>query len=115
MLAQGVSFRHAVELLRDGMPTTSSSSAGAPKRSTVRTFLTPVQQDARTHLESTDSVPGRLKLAAESLKSMAKTFVSASSVGGRDAASPRRVTDGSAGARFSAPGLDRPCGAAFTG
>ena len=47
MRAQGVSFRHAVELLRDGMPTTTTSSgAGAPKRSTVRTLPTPVQQDA---------------------------------------------------------------------
>lgn len=48
MRAQGVSFRHAVELLRDGMPTTiaSSSSVGAPKRSTVRTLSAPVQQSA---------------------------------------------------------------------
>ncbi len=28
MRSQGVSFRHAVELLRDGMPTTSSPAAG---------------------------------------------------------------------------------------
>ncbi len=49
MRAQGVSFRHAVELLRDGMPTTASSSsagAAAPKRSTVRTLSAPVQQSA---------------------------------------------------------------------
>ncbi len=58
MRAQGVSFRHAVELLRDGMPTgpsspspsTSSSSTpaatGAPKRSTVRRLPAPVAQSA---------------------------------------------------------------------
>ena len=49
--AEGVSFRHAVELLRDGMPTTSpapGSSVGtsAPKRSTVRKLPPPVQQNA---------------------------------------------------------------------
>ena len=50
MRAQGVSFRHAVELLRDGMPTSTAagSSAGtsAPKRSTVRTLAAPVEQSA---------------------------------------------------------------------
>ena len=51
MRAEGVSFRHAVELLRDGMPTTSTaagSSVGtsAPKRSTVRKLPAPVQQSA---------------------------------------------------------------------
>jgi len=48
MRAQGVSFRHAVELLRDGMPTSApaSSGAGAPKRSTVRKLPAPVQQSA---------------------------------------------------------------------
>jgi DNA primase len=48
MRAQGVSFRHAVELLRDGMPTTSSGAVqtGAPKRSTVRTLAAPVEQSA---------------------------------------------------------------------
>lgn len=51
MRAEGVSFRHAVELLRDGMPTTSLSgtAAGAPKRSTVRKLPTPVEQDAADH------------------------------------------------------------------
>jgi len=48
MRAQGVSFRHAVELLRDGLPTSSSSPAGAaaPKRSTVRRLPAPVTQRA---------------------------------------------------------------------
>ena len=47
MRAQGVSFRHAVELLRDGMPTTSTSAGtSAPKRSTVRTLPPPVEQSA---------------------------------------------------------------------
>lgn len=47
MRAQGVSFRHAVELLRDGMPATSSpAGAGAPKRSTVRKLPAPVQASA---------------------------------------------------------------------
>ena len=51
MRAEGVSFRHAVELLRDGMPMTSTaagSSTGpsAPKRSTVRKLPAPVTQSA---------------------------------------------------------------------
>lgn len=50
MRAQGVSFRHAVELLRDGMPTSPTSSTGtavgAPKRSTVRTLPSPIERSA---------------------------------------------------------------------
>jgi DNA primase len=49
MRAQGVSFRHAAEPLRDGMPTTASSTSGtgAPKRSTVRTLPAPVTQTSK--------------------------------------------------------------------
>jgi DNA primase len=47
MRAEGVSFRHAVELLRDGMPGLSSGSA--PKRSTVRRLASPVQVSAAYH------------------------------------------------------------------
>jgi DNA primase len=55
MRAEGVSFRHAVELLRDGLPTGSSSSTSsssttspgaAPKRSTVRRLPAPVTSSA---------------------------------------------------------------------
>src|SRR6266700_1278640 len=45
MRAEGVSFRHAVELLRDGMPAISAAGAG-PKRSTVRRLAAPVQMGA---------------------------------------------------------------------
>src|SRR5258708_7209373 len=41
MRAEGVSFRHAVELLRDGMP--AISPGGGPKRSTVRKLAAPAQ------------------------------------------------------------------------
>jgi DNA primase len=47
MRAEGVSFRHAVELLRDGMPATSSGPS--PKRSTVRKLASPVQMSAADH------------------------------------------------------------------
>jgi len=49
MRAQGVSFRHAVELLRDGMPTSAGASpaSSSPKRSTVRTLSAPVEQSAQ--------------------------------------------------------------------
>lgn len=43
MRAEGVSFRHAVELLRDGMP------GAAPKRSTVRKLASPVDRTAADH------------------------------------------------------------------
>jgi DNA primase len=43
MRAEGVSFRHAVELLRDGMPAISSGGAG-PKRSTVRKLASPLDR-----------------------------------------------------------------------
>ncbi len=47
MRAEGVSFRHAVELLRDGMP--AISSGPAPKRSTVRKLASPVDRTAADH------------------------------------------------------------------
>ncbi len=47
MRAEGVSFRHAVELLRDGQP---AAIAGAgPKRSTVRKLAPPVERTAADH------------------------------------------------------------------
>jgi DNA primase len=50
MRAEGVSFRHAIELLRDGMPTTSMSTSGSsPKRSSVRRLPAPVQRGAADH------------------------------------------------------------------
>jgi DNA primase len=45
MRAEGVSFRHAVELLRDGMPAASPVGPG-PKRSTVRRLASPLGRDA---------------------------------------------------------------------
>jgi DNA primase catalytic core len=45
MRAEGVSFRHAVELLRDGMPAITPAGH-APGRSTVRRLASPVQKDA---------------------------------------------------------------------
>ena len=50
MKAEGVSFRHAVELLREGLPTLAAGSASAPgataKRGTVRRLEQPVSLDA---------------------------------------------------------------------
>jgi DNA primase catalytic core len=48
MRVEGVSFRHAVELLRDGTITTSPGGP-APKLSTVRKLPAPVQQSAADH------------------------------------------------------------------
>lgn len=42
MRAEGVSFRHAVELLRDGMPAISPAGR-APGRSTVRKLASPLE------------------------------------------------------------------------
>ena len=47
MRAQGVSFRHAVELLRDGLP--AAGSGPGPKRSTVRKLAPPVERTAADH------------------------------------------------------------------
>jgi DNA primase len=47
MRAEGVSFRHAVELLRDGMPAVGAGPA--PKRSTVRKLASPVDRTAADH------------------------------------------------------------------
>jgi DNA primase catalytic core len=47
MRAQGVSFRHAVELLRDGLP--AAGTGAAPKRSTVRKLAPPVERTAADH------------------------------------------------------------------
>jgi DNA primase catalytic core len=48
MRAEGVSFRHAVELLRDGMPAVTAAGR-APGRSTVRRLASPVDRDAADH------------------------------------------------------------------
>ena len=48
MKRQGVSFRHAVELLREGITSLAADSAGA-KRSTVRALTAPVAFDADDH------------------------------------------------------------------
>jgi len=48
MRAEGVSFRHAVELLRDGMPVITAAGQ-APGRSRVRRLASPVQMDAADH------------------------------------------------------------------
>jgi Toprim-like len=48
MRAEGVSFRHAVELLRDGPAAVSPAGAG-PKRSTVRKLAPPVERRAADH------------------------------------------------------------------
>jgi DNA primase len=45
MRAEGVSFRHAVELLRDGMPAVTAAGR-APGRSTVRRLTSPVDRTA---------------------------------------------------------------------
>jgi hypothetical protein len=47
MRAEGVSFRHAVELLRDGLP--AAGSGPGPRRSTVRKLAPPVERDAADH------------------------------------------------------------------
>jgi hypothetical protein len=47
MRARGVSFRHAVELLRDGLPPGPVSSGSAPpRRSTARALVPPVDRSA---------------------------------------------------------------------
>jgi DNA primase len=46
MKRNGVSFRHAVELLREGVPATSSLAADPVKRTTVRALPAPVAFDA---------------------------------------------------------------------
>ncbi len=47
MRAEGVSFRHAVELLRDGLP--AAGSGPVPRRSTVRKLASPVERTAADH------------------------------------------------------------------
>jgi DNA primase len=46
MRAEGVSFRHAVELLRDGRAGTEPISGPAPSRSTVRKLPSPIERSA---------------------------------------------------------------------
>ena len=43
---QGVSFRHATELLREGLPLAAAGSAAPVKQSTVRHLAVPVAADA---------------------------------------------------------------------
>jgi DNA primase len=48
MRAEGVSFRHAVELLRDGMPAITPAGK-SPGRSTARRLASPVQMTVSDH------------------------------------------------------------------
>jgi CHC2 zinc finger/Toprim-like len=49
MRAEGVSFRHAVELLRDGMPAGLPTAGAAPRRSTARRLASPLDRGAADH------------------------------------------------------------------
>jgi len=46
MKKNAVSFRHAVELLKDGDPSSLAASGAAVKRATIRTLAAPVSRDA---------------------------------------------------------------------
>jgi DNA primase catalytic core len=46
MRSEGVSFRHAVELLRDGRPGSEVTAGRAPQRSTVRKLPSPLERSA---------------------------------------------------------------------
>src|ERR1700739_1897766 len=46
MRAEGVSFRHAVELLRDGRAGAEARAGPAPKRSSVRKLSSPLRRSA---------------------------------------------------------------------
>ncbi len=50
MKKNGVSFRHAVELLREGLPSLAADSAASVKRTTVRALPAPVAFDADDQL-----------------------------------------------------------------
>src|SRR5512142_1305807 len=50
MKQNGVSFRHAVELLREGVPSLAATAAGQVKRSTIRKLDAPVAFDADDQL-----------------------------------------------------------------
>ena len=70
--SRGVSFRHAVELLREGVPSLAAESGGAGpiKRSTVRALPAPVAfdaDDARLLLDTVAYYHERLKQSAEAL------------------------------------------------
>lgn len=68
--SRGVSFRHAVELLREGIPSLAADVAGPVKRSTVRALPAPVAFDADDQA-LLDQVVGyyheRLKESSEAL------------------------------------------------
>ena len=49
MRRNGVSFRHAALLLKEGLPLAADPSAGPPKQSTVRRLPPPVSLDADDH------------------------------------------------------------------
>jgi CHC2 zinc finger/Toprim-like len=74
MRAEGVSFRHAVELLRDGMPAISPAGA-APKRSTARKLASPLDRDVADDellAQVVDYYHGALKDSADALGYLAR-------------------------------------------
>lgn len=73
--SRGVSFRHAVELLREGVPSLAADSAGPVKRSTVRALPAPVAFDADDARLLSDTVAyyhERLKQSPEALAYLEK-------------------------------------------
>lgn len=71
MKREGVSFRHAVELLRDGAPLDTPASSSAPVRATVRKLAAPVAfdaDDAALLAQVVDYYHETLKASAEGLE-----------------------------------------------
>jgi len=70
MKRRGVSFRHAVELLREGLPFGADSAAEAPKQSRVRSLPPPVRLDADDQallVQTVDYYHATLKASPEAL------------------------------------------------
>jgi DNA primase len=67
MRTEGVSFRHAAELLRDGIP--GAPSGPAPQRSTVRKLASPVDRTAAGHELLGQVVDYSVSLAPEGRRS----------------------------------------------
>jgi DNA primase len=71
MLAEGVSFRHAVELLREDLPLASSNTRPGVQRSTVPKLPAPVERTADDHmllLQVVSFYQESLKQSPEALK-----------------------------------------------
>ena len=114
MRAEGVSFRHAVELLlNDSLPLAASSGVAPPKRSSVRKLPAPIErnaEDARLLVQVIDYYHETLLASPEALE-----YLRRRGIGSREAIQTFRLGYANRTLGYRLPEKNRVSGAAIRG